>query len=265
MESGTHMRLKAGVEMILSAPKPVPLIVMLRPRSGEAQWVASERYELEPLVKAIEYVDCFGNLCQRMVAPASRFLIRTEAIIEVDDAIAVHPGGAPTPPEALPNYALQFLLPSRYCPSDTLEPFAKKVVSGKHPGYDQADAIRAWIRENIEYRYGVSTASTSATDTIRDKAGVCRDFTHIGLSLCRALRLPARMVVGYLHRLDPMDLHAWFEAFIDGRWYTFDATQTEPRGGRIAIAYGRDAADVALITELGNLKTESMHVWVEPQ
>jgi transglutaminase-like putative cysteine protease len=92
---------------------------------------------------------------------------------------------------------------------------------------------------------------------------VCRDFSHIGLSLCRALRIPARMVVGYLHELDPMDLHAWFEAYLDGHWYTFDATQGEPRGGRIAIAYGRDAADVALITELGDLKTESLKVLVE--
>jgi transglutaminase-like putative cysteine protease len=109
----------------------------------------------------------------------------------------------------------------------------------------------------------VSNASTSGLDTVRDRAGVCRDFSHVGLSLCRALRIPARMVVGYLHQLEPMDLHAWFEAFLDARWFTFDATQKEPRGGRIAIAYGRDAADVALITELGPMKTDSMRVWVE--
>jgi transglutaminase-like putative cysteine protease len=92
---------------------------------------------------------------------------------------------------------------------------------------------------------------------------VCRDFSHIGVSLCRALHIPARMVVGYLYRLEPMDLHAWFEAFIDGRWYTFDATQQEARGGRITVAFGRDAADVALITELGEIKSEGMRVWVE--
>lgn len=257
------MRLKAGCEMVLTLAKPVPLIAMLRPRSGEAQWVASEQYELEPFVRAVEYVDGFGNLCQRMIAPAQRFRIKTETVIEVAESIAVHPGGPPTPPEALPDYTLQFLLPSRYCPSDSLGTLANEVVAGKRPGYDQADAIRAWVRENIEYRYGVSNESTSALDTIKDKAGVCRDFSHIGLSLCRAVRIPARMVVGYLYRLDPMDLHAWFEAFIDGRWYTFDATQEEPRGGRVAIAYGRDAADVALITELGDLKTDSMKVWVE--
>ncbi|MES1173416.1 MAG: transglutaminase family protein [Myxococcales bacterium] len=236
---------------------------MLRPRSGEAQWIVSEAYELKPFTTAVEYVDCFGNLCQRLVAPSGGFEIRTETVIEVADSIAVNPGGDVTPPERLPDSALQFLLPSRYCPSDTLEKFALQTVGKASPGYDQADAIRGWIRDHIEYKYGVSNGSTNAADTIRDGAGVCRDFSHIGISLCRALRIPARMVVGYLYRLDPMDLHAWFEAFVDGRWYTFDATQPEPRGGRIAVAYGRDAADVALITELGPITTENMHVSVE--
>ena len=181
----------------------------------------------------------------------------------MDDAITVAHGALPTPCDLLPDYALQFLLPSRYCPSDTMEQLAKDISHGKSPGYDQAEAIRAWIQANIEYRYGVSNASTSASDTIRDKAGVCRDFSHIGMSLCRALLIPARMAVGYLYQLDPMDLHAWFEAFLDGRWYTFDATQNEPKGGRITIAYGRDAADVALVTNFGALQTDSTRVWVD--
>jgi transglutaminase-like putative cysteine protease len=249
--------------MTLQSPTATPIVAMLRPRSGEAQWVVSELYDFEPFVRAVEYVDVFGNLCQRLVTPAKGLRVRTEVTIEVASAIAVLPGAKPTPPEALPSEVLQFLLPSRYCPSDTFEKQAQKIVADAAPGYDQADAIRAWIREHIEYRYGVSTESTSAADTIRDGAGVCRDFSHIGLCMCRALRIPARMVVGYLFGLEPMDLHAWFEAFIDGRWYTFDATQAEPKGGRIAIAYGRDAADVALITNLGPLKTENMKVWVE--
>ena len=258
------MRLRAGCEMTLKAPSATPLVAMLRPRSGEAQWVVSELYDFEPFVRAVEYVDVFGNLCQRMVAPAGGFRIRTEVVLEVDREIAVSPGASPTPADELPSEVLQFLLPSRYCPSDTLEKLASEVVAEAAPGYDQVEAIRAWIREHIEYRYGVSDESTSATDTIRDRAGVCRDFSHIGLSMCRALRIPARMVVGYLNGLEPMDLHAWFEAFIAGRWYTFDATQAEPKGGRITIACGRDAADVALITNLGPLETENMKVWVAP-
>lgn len=236
---------------------------MLRPRSGLGQWIVEEKYEFEPFVEATEYVDCFGNLCQRLVAPVGELRLRTEVTVEVADEIATKVGAPITAIEVLPDYALQFLLPSRYCPSDTLESFAREVTTKRLPGYDQVEAIRAWIHEHIEYKYGVSNASTTAADTIRDKAGVCRDFSHIGISLCRALRIPARMVVGYLYRLDPMDLHAWFEAFVDGRWYTFDATQTEPRGGRVAIAYGRDAADVALITEFGPLETKDMHVSVE--
>jgi transglutaminase-like putative cysteine protease len=257
------MRLQAGCEIDLSAERPTPLIAMLRPRSGEAQWLISERYDFEPFVKAVEYVDSFGNLCQRVTAPAGAFRIRTQVVLEVDESILVDPHAGLTPPEALPDYVVQFLLPSRYCPSDTLGKLAADVVNGQSPGYDQVEAIRAWIREHIEYRYGVSNASTSAADTLQHQAGVCRDFSHIGLSLCRALNIPARMVVGYLHRLDPMDLHAWFEAFVNGRWYVFDATQKEPRGGRIPIAYGRDAADVALITNLAPIKTDRMRVWVE--
>lgn len=249
--------------MNLNAPSATPLVAMLRPRSGEAQWVVSEHYDFEPFVRAVEYVDVFGNLCQRMTAPAGGFRVRTEMVMEVASDIAVLPGAAPTPAEKLPADVLQFLLPSRYCQSDTLNEQSRQIVADAAPGYDQVEAIRAWIHEHIEYRYGVSNGSTSATDTLRDGAGVCRDFSHIGLSMCRALSIPARMVVGYLHELDPMDLHAWFEAFIDGFWYTFDATQEKPKGGRITIAYGRDAADVALITNLGPLKTENMKVWVE--
>jgi len=257
------MRLRASCELTLVTTGPQPLIAMLRPRSGQGQWIVEEKYEFEPFAEATEYVDCFGNLCQRLTAPSGELRLRTQCVVEVAQDIAVKPGAPPTSVSDLPDYALQFLLPSRYCPSDTLESLAQEVTGNAAPGYDQAEAIRAWIREHIEYRYGVSNGSTTASDTLRDKAGVCRDFAHIGLSLCRALHIPARMVVGYLHRLDPMDLHAWFEAFVGGRWYTFDATQAAPRGGRIAIAYGRDAADVALITEFGPLETKDMRVEVE--
>lgn len=251
--------------MKLSATSPAPLVAMLRPRSGEAQWIVGQNYDFEPFVRAVEYEDAFGNLCQRFTIPAGAFTLRTEVIAEVEDSIAVEPGGGLTLAAELPDYALQFLLPSRYCPSDTLGSLAHELTQGKVPGYDQVDAITRWTHGNIAYKYGVSNASTTAADTLRDRAGVCRDYAHIGLSLCRALSIPARMVVGYLHELDPMDLHAWFEAFVAGRWYTFDATQGQPRGGRVAIAYGRDAADVALITELSPLKTDNLKVWVERQ
>jgi transglutaminase-like putative cysteine protease len=239
------------------------MVAMLRPRSGEGQWVANETYELEPRVPVLEYTDGFGNLCQRLVAPEGKFRIAVSATVDTADTIAVAPSAPFTPIEELPVDSLQYLLPSRYCPSDRMEDDAKKIAQGAKPGYDQVETIRAWIHKHVEYRYGASDGSTSALETLRDRAGVCRDFSHLGMTLCRALRIPARQVVGFLYGLDPMDMHAWFEAFVGGRWYVFDATQPKARGGRIAVAYGRDAADVALFTEYGPVKVENMHVSVE--
>jgi transglutaminase-like putative cysteine protease len=257
------MRLDAGCEIEFDVAEPTPLVLMLRPRSGYGQWIGQESYSLEPFVSVTEYVDGYGNLCQRLVAPAGRFVVTATAAVETADAIDVAPGAPFTPVQDLPDSILQFVLPSRYCQSDALGELAGRIVNGAAPGYDQVEAIRAWINANVEYRYGTSDASTSAADTAERRIGVCRDFAHLGMALCRNLSIPARMVVGYLHRLEPMDLHAWFEAFVAGRWYTFDATQNEPRGGRIAIAYGRDAADVALATQFGPARLTSLRVWVD--
>jgi transglutaminase-like putative cysteine protease len=163
----------------------------------------------------------------------------------------------------LPAEVLQFLLPSRYCPSDKLGDKARAVVGKAQPGYAQVEAIRKFIHTQLEYRYGVSNGSTDALETLEAGAGVCRDFSHVGIALCRALQIPARMTVGFMHRLEPMDMHAWFEAYVGGRWYTFDATQDKPVGGRIAVAFGRDAADVALFTEYGAVDVKDMNVSVE--
>ena len=257
------MKLRAGCEISVRAEEDCPSVAMLRPRSGQAQWLSSETYLFEPRVRTTEYVDSFGNLCQRMVIPRGRMTIRVEAEVETDESIDIEAAASTTPVGLLPDEAMQFLLPSRYCPSDRMETRALEIVAQATPGYGQVEAIRAWIHENIEYKYGVSDSGTDALDSLEHGAGVCRDYTHIGISLCRSLHIPARMVVGYLHRLDPMDLHAWFEAYLDGRWYTFDATQREPRGGRVVLAYGRDAADVAFLSNYGKLETLSMRVWVD--
>lgn len=228
-----------------------------------AQWLASESYQFDPPVRPTEYVDTYGNLCQRFEITPGAMRIRWSAIVDTDDVIAVEPNAQATPVGQLPDEALQFLLQSRYCPSDKMVDRALQIASGLPPGYAQVEAVRAWVHQNIAYQYGVSTATTDAIDTLNAQAGVCRDFSHIGISLCRALRIPARMVVGYLYQLDPMDLHAWFEAYIGRRWYTFDATQDQPRGGRIVVAYGRDAADVAFISNYGGLTTTSLKAWVQ--
>jgi transglutaminase-like putative cysteine protease len=257
------MRLNAGCQISYEVNAPTPLIFMLRPRSGLGQWVMQEEYLIQPSVPVIEYTDSYGNLCQRVVAPPGSFQVRTTACVETADTIDVEPGAPYVLVQDLPESTLQFLLPSRYCQADCLGDLANEIVGNAAPGYDQVEAIRSWIQQNVEYRYGTSDASTSAVDTAKQRVGVCRDFTHLGIALTRSLNIPARMVVGYLYELDPMDLHAWFEAFVGGRWYTFDATQKEPRGNRITIAYGRDAADVALVTQFGAVQLSNMKVWVD--
>ncbi|RZJ25001.1 MAG: transglutaminase family protein [Haliea sp.] len=257
------MKLTAACTMTVTAPADCPVIAMLRPRSGLAQWTISERYELDPWVPTTEYVDSYGNLCQRLVIPRGQMRIAVEMTMQVEDQIAVAPDAPFTPIHELPDDALLYLLQSRYCPSDKMQEKALAIVGDAPPGYAQAEAIRGWIHQNLTYEYGVSCATTDAMDTLNHGAGVCRDFAHVGIALCRSLQIPARMVVGYLHELDPMDLHAWFEAFVGGRWYTFDATQDAPRGGRIVLAYGRDAADVAFLSdyaaqplEMGDMRVE---------
>ena len=256
------MRLEAGCELVFEADAPTPLILMLRPRSGAGQWVLREEYILEPVTPVVEYTDSYGNLCQRLVTPQGRFRVYTAASVETADTIDVEPDAPYVPVQDLPEDVLQFLLPSRYCEADRLGALASQIVGDRTPGYPQVEAIRHWIQTNVTYQYNTSDASTSATDTAEKKIGVCRDFAHLGIALCRSFSIPTRMVVGYLYQLDPMDLHAWFEAYVGDRWFTFDATQAEPRGNRIAIAYGRDAADVALATQYGPLTLKTMQVWV---
>jgi transglutaminase-like putative cysteine protease len=257
------MRLRAGCDMILEASERCPTVAMLRPRSGLAQSLCGDHYQFDPPLQAREYVDSFGNLCQRFVAPPGQLRIQVEATVETEAGIAVDLDAPATAVEALPDESLQFLLQSRYCPSGEMAALAAEIVAGQAPGYRQVEAIRAWIQANIDYRYGCSDESTDALATLTQGAGVCRDYAHVGIALCRSLHIPARMVVGYLYLLDPMDLHAWFEAFVGGRWYTFDATQQQARGGRIVVGYGRDAADVAFVSNFGALTTVALKVWVE--
>ena len=259
------MKLKASCTLTVFAPADCPVIAMLRPRGGLAQQVISDHYTTHPWVNRTEYVDSLGNLCQRFVAPPGELQLNVEVVVDVSPEIDVAPDAPHTPVEQLPDEVLQYLLQSRYCPSDKMAERAHRIVGDAPRGYAQAEKIRAWIHAMLIYEYGVSTATTDALDTLSHGAGVCRDFAHVGIALCRSLQIPARIVVGYLHGLQPMDLHAWFEAFVGGRWYTFDATQDAPRGGRIVLAYGRDAADVAFLSDYGTqpLQINQLHVDVQ--
>lgn len=258
------MILDARCQLVYQTMDHVAVIFMLRPRSGLAQWVLREEFNIVPEVPVVEFTDAYGNLCQRTIMPAGEFNVTVDYRVKVSDGVDVNPTAPLTPVEALPPEVIQYLLPSRYCQSDVLSDMAKSIVGNLPPNYTQAQAIQNWIQREISYVPDSSNTSTSALDTLESRCGVCRDFAHLGVALCRAMSIPARMVVGFLHELEPMDLHAWFEAFIGGRWYTFDATQAELKGNRIVIAYGRDATDVALATIFGSFTMTKMEVSVNP-
>lgn len=246
------MWLHASTRLEFEADIATPFLLMLRPRSGLQQWVGREQYVLDPSVPAVEFTDTFGNLCQRLLAPAGPFSIRASADIECAPSADAAPGAPFVEIQFLPEDVLPFLLPSRYCESDCFYEMANELTAGCLPGWDQVCALVDYVARTTRYTPGSGSTLRSAREVNGTTEGVCRDMAHLAIALTRAMSIPARMVVGYLESLQPMDLHAWFEAFVGGRWYTFDPTQADLEGGRVAIAYGRDAADVAILTQFGN-------------
>jgi len=186
-----------------------------------------------------------------MVAPAGLFSIYTTADVMTIDVVDKAPGAVFVEIQNLPDTVLTYLLPSRYCESDRFGDLARDIVDGEQLGYDQVQKISDWIRNSVLYTPGTSAFPLSAIEVNQQSHGVCRDLAHLGIALCRSISIPARMVVGFLYGLEPMDLHAWFEAYVGGCWYTFDPTEDDLRGGRLAVAYGRDAADVAVYHQFG--------------
>lgn len=245
------MWLRTSFKLTFDIPEPTPFILMLRPRSGAQQWIARETYKISPSIPVFEFTDSYGNLCQRLVAPTGSFSLHTSADVRTADLVDVAPGGIFTEIQYLPDAVLHYLLPSRYCESERFSEMAASITSGQQLGYDQVSMIEVWLRETIRYIPGSSDIPISAIEVNKRQSGVCRDLAHLGIALCRGLSIPARMVVGYLWGLEPMDMHAWFEAYVAGRWYTFDATQSHPKGGYVAVGFGRDAADVAVYNQFG--------------
>lgn len=258
-----QMILDASCSLAYQTKSEVPAIFMLRPRSGWAQWIMREEFMLTPQVPVVEYTDFYGNLCQRVVMPKGDFRFSMSCRCSVPDNIDAEPTARRVPVAQLPVELLHYLLPSRYCQSDKLANLAYSIAGNAPRNYQHIAKLRTWVHENITYEYGSSNSSTSAVETVNTKRGVCRDLAHLGIALCRAISVPARMVVGFLHELEPMDLHAWYEAYIGGRWFTFDATEDEPKGNRIVIAYGRDAADVAQASLYGGFVCTEMKVTVD--
>ncbi len=245
------MWLRTSCDIEFNLTVPTPFLLMLRPRSGAQQWIAREEYKLVPNVPAFEFTDIYGNLCQRLIAMPPAFAVYTAADVMTADHVDQCFGGAFVEVQNLPDNVLNYLLPSRYCESDRFGQMATSITAGLMPGYDQVAAITDWVHSTIRYETESSDVPISAVEVNMQQHGVCRDLTHLCIALCRSLSIPARMVVGYLYELKPMDLHAWFEVFVAGRWYTFDPTVDKLKGGYVAIGYGRDAADVAVYNQFG--------------
>ena len=257
------MKLRVSCSLRFQILEPSVLILMLRPFRGIQQWINREVYIIKPVIPMIESTDSFGNSLQRLMVPVGNFLIYTSTDVIVADRIDLAPGKYFVEIQHLPNNVLPFLLPSRYCESDRFGDLAREITNNTQPGYDQVSKINEWVQDSIQYIPGSSDFPLSAVEVHLCGHGVCRDLAQVAIALCRSISIPARLVVGYLYGLQPMDLHAWFEAYIGDRWYTFDPTQIEPRGGRVIIAFGRDAADVAIFHQFGSgclLNSMDVHV-----
>jgi transglutaminase-like putative cysteine protease len=212
---------------------------------------------ITPSVSVYEYEDSFGNICSRFVAPAGRLqLYHSTLIADSGDPDAVSPNASQAPVEDLPPEVLRFLLASRYCEVDRLLDISANLFGNTQPGWSRVQAICDWVQGNVTFGYPFANPTKTALDVYADRKGVCRDFQHLAITFCRCLNIPARYATGYLGDIGvpvtlPMDFSAWFEAFLDGQWWTFDARNNKPRIGRVLMARGRDAADVAITTSFG--------------
>lgn len=219
----------------------------------------SETYA-PPNVELQPFRDFYGNPCRRAILPAGDVQVAYDALVELPDLHAPSSPAGETDILTLPADVILYLLPSRYCPSDRFGELARAEFGGAAHGCARVRAICSWINRNIAYEYGASTTTTSAFETVIERRGVCRDFAHLAISFCRALNIPARYASGYCLGLKPPDFHAYFQAYLDGQWITFDATAAQPREALITAAVGRDAADCAWCSFFGDGETKGLEV-----
>ena len=262
------MRIRVGCEFVWETTAPVPTLMLIRPRADADHVLVYESKWTDPNVGLREYQDLYGNNCWRFVAPAGRSIIRYDAVVEIPETPdPVVPDAALHPVEDLPDEALVFTLPSRYVESDKLLDVAWGLFGSTAPTWERIQAICDWVHTHIEFVNGASTQATTAWDIYQQRTGVCRDFALLAVALCRAMNIPARYTFGYLPDIAieppdvPMDFHTWFEAYVGGRWYTFDARHNTPRVGRVVIGRGRDAVDCALSTSYGSATLAKFTVW----
>ena len=268
------MLIKIGFDIELSVTAPMALIYLLHVHpSRQDDLQTPENFHVSPPVEVDNYIDYFGNHCGRINVPAGAPSVRftNEAVI-ADSGLAdeVNHGAWQHDPCDLPVSTLQFMLPSRYCEVDSeLMQFAWNQFGQAPMGWGRVQAICDYVHHHITFGYEHARMTRTALEAYFDRTGVCRDYAHLAVAFCRCMNIPARYCTGYLGDIGvpqtdaPMDFAAWFEAYLDGHWYTFDARNNTPRIGRVLIARGRDAADVAISNAFGINTLVSFRVWTD--
>ena len=265
------MYIKLGFELAFELPAPAPMLLMLQVHPSRVPDIARQSFLLtDPAVPVETFRDAFGNTGARIVAPAGIMKFTYDAVVQ-DSGLpdVVQADAQQHAVQDLPVEVLPYLLNSRYCEVDVLSDTAWQLF-GKTPlGWARVQAVVDWCHQHVTFGYKFARPTKTAFDVYRERQGVCRDFTHLAITMCRCLNIPARYATGYLGDIGippvdaPMDFSAWFEVYLSGRWWTFDARHNTPRIGRVLMANGRDATDAALTTSFGPAKLVKFLVWTD--
>jgi transglutaminase-like putative cysteine protease len=265
------MRISAGCEITYDCPQPTPMLLLVSPHtSREADLIGPAEMSFSPPIAARDYIDGFGNRCTRIVAPPGRLVISTRLLVhDPGTRDVLSPMAHQRPVESLPDEILVYLLGSRYCDTDRLTEVAWSLFGQGPTGWARVQAICDFVHHRIAFGYEHARATRTASEAFDEARGVCRDYAHLAVTLCRCVNIPARYCTGYLGDIGepppygPMDFAAWFEVFLDDRWHTFDARNNTPRIGRILMARGRDATDVAIATTFGPCTLSGFRVFTD--
>lgn len=256
------MLIRLGYDIEFEIPSQVPMVAMLNVHPSRAKDLREpDLLRVEPEGKTEAYIDSFGNRCERFVAsPGSIRLWNSTLIEDSGEGDAQDLSAREVPVGELPADTLQFLLASRYCEVDLLSNTAVELFGAITPGWQRVQEVCNWVHEKVTFGYNFARSTKTALDVYTERLGVCRDFQHLAITFCRCLNIPARYATGYLGDIgvplspSPMDFSAWFEVYLGNRWWTFDARHNQSRIGRVLIATGRDAADVAITTAFGSTR-----------
>ncbi len=259
-----------GYDIRFQVPAPTAVLLLLHVHPNRYLFPKPEQLTINPNLTFDTFLDVNGNLCTRFVAVPGPLALSADAVVEVDGlADTVNLNAVQHPIQELPINALPFLFSSRYCEVERLSEFAWSTFGNGPTGYQRVQAVCNFVHNQIRFDYQRASLFKTAFDAFTQRQGVCRDFAHLAITLCRCLGIPARYATGYLGDIGvpynpaPMDFSAWFEVFLSGTWYTFDARHNVPRIGRIVMAYGRDATDTALTSSFGPINLQQFNVWTQ--